>query len=82
MKISRQRIRTVAALAVLALGTAGLTAVSAPVAVAATGERVAKLPVSSYSAFVVDSVNQRVYVTDDNRSRNAGRVLVYNFQGE
>nr|WP_306284092.1 hypothetical protein [Streptomyces sp. Termitarium-T10T-6] len=82
MKISRQRIRTVAALTVLALGTAGLTAVSAPVAVAATGEQVAKLPVSSYSALVVDSVNQRVYVTDENRSRNAGRVLVYNFQGE
>ncbi|MEV8004987.1 hypothetical protein AB0P10_20230 [Streptomyces parvus] len=82
MKISRQRIRTVAALTVLALGTAGLTAVSAPAAVAATGEQVAKLPVSSYSALVVDSVNQRVYVTDDNRSRNAGRVLVYNFQGE
>ncbi|XCM30125.1 Ig-like domain repeat protein [Streptomyces parvus] len=82
MKISRQRIRTVAALTVLALGTAGLTAVSAPAAVAATGEQVAKFPVSSYSALVVDSVNQRVYVTDENRSRNAGRVLVYNFQGE
>ncbi|MCX4964479.1 Ig-like domain repeat protein [Streptomyces sp. NBC_00654] len=81
MKNSRHRIRTAATLTALTLGTAGLTALGAPAAMAA-GERVAKLPVSSYSAMVVDSARERVYISDDTRSRNAGQVLVYNFAGE
>ncbi|MEV5686071.1 Ig-like domain repeat protein [Streptomyces sp. NPDC052164] len=81
MKQSRHRIRTAATLTALTLGTAGLTALAAPAAQAAE-DRVAKLPVSSYSAMVVDSVHERVYLTDDTRSRNAGQVQVYDFAGE
>ncbi|MGP3637366.1 Ig-like domain repeat protein [Streptomyces sp. 24-1644] len=69
------------ALAALTLATVGLTAVAAPAAQAAE-DQVAKLPISSYSALVVDSVHERVYVTDDRRTRSAGLVQVYNFEGQ
>ncbi|MFF2327846.1 MULTISPECIES: Ig-like domain repeat protein [unclassified Streptomyces] len=78
--------RTAATLAALTLSTAGLTALAAPAAQAAdgavAGDIVAKLPISSYSAMVVDSAHQRVYLTDDRRDRVANQVHVYNFEGQ
>ncbi|MEE1807080.1 Ig-like domain repeat protein [Streptomyces sp. BE133] len=75
-----------ATLVALTLGTAGLTALAPPAALAADGptpgDTVAKLPISSYSAMVVDSMHERVYVTDDRRSQYANQVHVYNFQGQ
>ncbi|MEU8673723.1 Ig-like domain repeat protein [Streptomyces sp. NPDC048560] len=79
--MSRHYLRTASALAALTLATVGLTAVTAPAAQAAE-DQVAKLPISSYSALVVDSVHERVYVTDDRRTRTAGVVHVYNFEGQ
>ncbi|MEU9847570.1 Ig-like domain repeat protein [Streptomyces sp. NPDC047985] len=79
--------RIAATLAVLTLTTAGLSALTPPTAARAAdgpvaGDTVAKLPISSYSAMVVDSVNERVYITDDRRDRTANQVHVYNFQGQ
>ncbi|MFJ5719111.1 hypothetical protein [Streptomyces sp. NPDC093149] len=75
-----------ATLAALTLGTAGLTALAPSAALAADGtvpgDTVAKLPISSYSAMVVDSVHGRVYLTDDRRNPHANQVHVYNFQGQ
>ncbi|MFD3655065.1 Ig-like domain repeat protein [Streptomyces sp. NPDC058620] len=79
--MSRHYLRTASALAALTLATVGLTAVAAPAAQAAE-DQVAKLPISSYSALVVDSVHERVYVTDDRRTSSAGQVQVYNFEGQ
>lgn len=81
LKMSRHYLRTASALAALTFATVGLTAVTAPAAQAAE-DQVAKLPISSYSALVVDSVHERVYVTDDRRVRTAGLVQVYNFEGQ
>ncbi|MEW2390318.1 Ig-like domain repeat protein [Streptomyces venezuelae] len=74
---------TGAALAV-ALGSAGLVAVGAPAASAATpSDEAAKLPIASFGAMVVDDAHERVYVTDGRRSGSgASEVLVYNFQGQ
>ncbi|MFE7326301.1 YncE family protein [Streptomyces sp. NPDC057565] len=86
MNTSRHYRRMAATLAALTLTTVGLTALAAPGAHAAdggaAGDTVAKLPIASYSALVVDSVHERVYVTDDRRDRSAGEVLVYNFDGQ
>lgn len=80
-----QRLRRVtgAALAVV-LGSAGLVAVTAPAAYAATpSDEVAKLPISSFGAMVVDDAHERVYVTDGRMSGSgASSVLVYNFEGQ
>ncbi|SCF71457.1 YncE family protein [Streptomyces sp. Ncost-T10-10d] len=82
----RHHGRIAATLAALTLSTAGLTALAPPAAQAAdgpvAGDTVAKLPISSYSAMVVDSVHERVYVTDDRRNQYANQVHVYNFQGQ
>ncbi|MFF2405402.1 Ig-like domain repeat protein [Streptomyces sp. NPDC058092] len=82
----RHHGRITATLAALTLTTAGLTALAPPVAHAAdgpvAGDTVAKLPISSYSAMVVDSVHERVYVTDDRRDRTANHIHVYNFEGQ
>ncbi|MFE5092863.1 Ig-like domain repeat protein [Streptomyces sp. NPDC056638] len=82
----RHHGRIAATLAALTLSTAGLTALAPPAAHAAdgpvAGDTVAKLPISSYSAMVVDSVHERVYVTDDRRDRTANHVHVYNFEGQ
>lgn len=76
------RRRCAATLTALTLGCAGLTALTAPAAQAADDD-VAKLPISSFSTMLVDSVHERVYVSDDTRSRTtASAVLVYNFQGQ
>ncbi|MEU6002948.1 Ig-like domain repeat protein [Streptomyces sp. NPDC047197] len=74
---------TGAALAAV-LGSAGLVAVTAPAAYAATpSDEVAKLPISSFGAMVVDDAQERVYVTDGRMSGSgASAVLVYNFQGQ
>ncbi|MFJ2767624.1 Ig-like domain repeat protein [Streptomyces sp. NPDC087300] len=73
---------TGAALAVV-LGSAGLVAVGTPAAYAATpSDEVAKLPISSFGALVVDSAHERVYVTDGSKGSGASQVLVYNFQGQ
>ncbi|MFI6058481.1 Ig-like domain repeat protein [Streptomyces sp. NPDC051286] len=87
MNRSRHYRRIASTLAALTLTTVGLTALAAPGAHAAdgsaAGDTVAKLPIASYSALVVDSVHERVYVTDDRRnSIAAGQVLVYNFDGQ
>ncbi|MGW2084777.1 Ig-like domain repeat protein [Streptomyces sp. NPDC001880] len=86
MRRNQHRIRIAATLAAMTLGTAGLTALAPSAALAADGpvpgDTVAKLPISSYSAMVVDSVHERVYVTDDRRERVANQVHVYNFQGQ
>ncbi|MFD4634653.1 Ig-like domain repeat protein [Streptomyces sp. NPDC058284] len=80
-----QRLRRVtgAALAV-SLGSAGLVALGAPAASAATpSDEVAKLPIASFGAMVVDDAHERVYVTDGNKSdTGASAVRVYNFQGQ
>ncbi|WP_234362867.1 Ig-like domain repeat protein [Streptomyces formicae] len=79
-----QRLRGVtgAALAVV-IGSAGLVAVGTPAAYAATpSDEVAKLPISSFGAMVVDSAHERVYVTDGGKGSDASQVLVYNFQGQ
>ncbi len=79
-----QRLRRVtgAALAV-ALGSAGLVAVGTPAAYAVTpSDEVAKLPIASFGAMVVDDAHERVYVTDGRRSSGESAVLVYNFQGQ
>lgn len=80
-----QRLRRVtgAALAV-ALSSAGLVAVAAPAAYAATpSDEVAKLPITSFGAMVVDDAHERVYVTDGSKSGSgASSVLVYNFEGQ
>ncbi|WPW31047.1 Ig-like domain repeat protein [Streptomyces atratus] len=82
----RHHGRIAATLAALTLSTAGLTALAPPAAHAAggpvAGDTVAKLPISSYSAMVVDSVHERVYITDDRRERVANQVHVYNFEGQ
>ncbi|MEV8318172.1 Ig-like domain repeat protein [Streptomyces sp. NPDC059900] len=74
---------TGAALAVV-LGSAGLVAVTTPAAYAATpSDEVAKLPITSFGAMVVDDTNERVYVTDGSKGGSgASSVLVYNFQGQ
>ncbi|WP_406383570.1 YncE family protein [Streptomyces sp. NBC_01618] len=81
----RHHGRIAATLAALTLTTAGLTALAPPAARAAdgpvAGDTVAKLPISSYSAMVVDSVHERVYLTDDRRDRTANQVHVYDFEG-
>lgn len=86
LRRNQHRIRIAATLAALTLGTAGLTAVAPSAALAAdgpvAGDTVAKLPISSYSAMVVDSAHERVYITDDRRDRVANQVHVYNFQGQ
>lgn len=86
LRRNQHRIRIAATLAALTLGTAGLTALAPSAALAAdgpvAGDTVAKLPISSYSAMVVDSAHERVYVTDDRRDRVANQVHVYNFQGQ
>ncbi|MFE6663337.1 Ig-like domain repeat protein [Streptomyces sp. NPDC057697] len=86
MRRNQHRIRTAATLAALTFGTAGLTALAPAAALAADGttpgDTVAKLPITSYSAMVVDSVHERVYVTDDRRNQYANQVHVYNFQGQ
>lgn len=79
-----QRLRRVtgAALAVV-LGSAGLVTAGTPAAYAATpSDEVAKLPISSFGALVVDSAHERVYVTDGSKASGASQVLVYNFQGQ
>ncbi|MFD0625329.1 hypothetical protein ACFQ2K_23855 [Streptomyces sanglieri] len=72
-------MRIAATLAALTLGTAGLTALAPSAALAAdgpvAGDTVAKLPISSYSAMVVDSVHERVYITDDRRDRGRTRSM-------
>ncbi|MFF8615280.1 Ig-like domain repeat protein [Streptomyces sp. NPDC015350] len=84
MSKNRHHVRIAATLAALTLGTAGLTAVAPTAARAADGtvpgDNVAKLPVSSYAAMVVDSVHERVYVTDG-QDRSTSQVHIYNFQG-
>ncbi|MET9658951.1 Ig-like domain repeat protein [Streptomyces sp. NPDC006510] len=86
MRRNQHHGRIAATLAALTLGAAGLTALAPPVALAADGpvpgDTVAKLPISSYSAMVVDSVHEWVYITDDRRDRTANQVHVYNFQGQ
>ncbi|NEA05932.1 Ig-like domain repeat protein, partial [Streptomyces sp. SID10116] len=74
---------TGAALSV-ALGSAGLVAVGAPAASAATpSDEAAKLPIASFGAMVVDDAHERVYVTDGRRSSSGpSEVLVYNFAGQ
>ncbi|MFF4082165.1 Ig-like domain repeat protein [Streptomyces sp. NPDC001777] len=85
MSKNRHHVRIAATLAALTLGTAGLTALAPPVARAVDGavpgDTVAKLPISSYAAMVVDSVHERVYVTDG-QDRSTSQVHIYNFQGQ
>ncbi|MFJ3225817.1 YncE family protein [Streptomyces sp. NPDC086783] len=69
-----------ATLAALGMAGAGLTVGAAPSAVAAT-DSVAKLPISSYAAMVIDSAHERVYVTEDSRSSTDGSIQVYDFEG-
>ncbi|MFC8132121.1 Ig-like domain repeat protein [Streptomyces sp. NPDC057302] len=67
----------------VALGSAGLIAVAAPAAHAATpSDEAAKLPISSFGAMVVDDAHERVYVSDAGKSSGASQVWVYNFQGQ
>ncbi|TGB02526.1 Ig-like domain repeat protein [Streptomyces sp. MZ04] len=67
----------------VALGSAGIVAVGTPAAYAVTpSDEVAKLPISSFGAMVVDSAHERVYVTDGRKGSGASEVLVYNFQGQ
>ncbi|MFF2008011.1 Ig-like domain repeat protein [Streptomyces sp. NPDC058195] len=79
-------VRIAATLVALTLGTAGLTALAPPVARAADGavpgDTVAKLPMSSYAAMVVDSVHERVYVTDGQDRTTNNVVHIYNFEGQ
>ncbi|MEV5978010.1 Ig-like domain repeat protein [Streptomyces sp. NPDC052114] len=72
---------TGAALAVV-LGTTGLVAVGTPAAYAATpSDEVAKLPIASFGAMVVDDAHEYVYVTDGRKGSSASSVWIYNFQG-
>ncbi|MGW1817904.1 Ig-like domain repeat protein [Streptomyces sp. NPDC002125] len=74
--------RGIGAVIALTLAGAGLTVVAAPAAHAADDD-VAKLPITSFSSMVVDSVHERVYISDDTRSLNTkSSVLVYNFEGQ
>lgn len=86
LRNSKIRLRAAAAVAALSLGAVGLTALAAPAARAAdtgtAGEQVVKLPISSFGSLVVDSVHQRVYVSDDRRTSGTGSVQVYDFGGE
>ncbi|MGW1462855.1 Ig-like domain repeat protein [Streptomyces sp. NPDC002308] len=88
MRNSKLRLWTAAAVAALSLGVAGTAVLAAPVAQAAeagtgtAGEQVVKLPISSFGSLVVDSVHQRVYVSDDRRTSGTGSVQVYDFGGE
>lgn len=65
------------------IGGGGIV-LAAPVAHAAeTSDVVAKLPFSSFSDMVVDSVHQRVFVSDKaGYAHYPGTVAVYNFQGQ
>ncbi|GGY91139.1 Ig-like domain repeat protein [Streptomyces poonensis] len=82
MNTAHRSRRLAATLLTAVLAGTGLTVAAAPAAHAAT-EAVAKLPISSYSAMAVDSVNERVYVADSNLSyyTNKGQVAVYDFRG-
>ncbi|MFE0174482.1 Ig-like domain repeat protein [Streptomyces sp. NPDC059002] len=81
-KSQRLRRATGAALAAV-IGSAGLVAVGAPAAYAATpSDEVAKLPFGSFGAMVVDDAHERVYLTDATKASGASQVLVYNFQGQ
>ncbi|MGW0857559.1 Ig-like domain repeat protein [Streptomyces sp. NPDC002690] len=86
MRNSKLRSRAAAAVAALSLGAVALTALGVPAAQAAgtgtAGEQVVKLPISSFGSLVVDSVHQRVYVTDDRRTSGTGSVQVYDFDGD
>ncbi|MFG2650216.1 Ig-like domain repeat protein [Streptomyces sp. NPDC048436] len=67
----------------VALGSAGLVGVGAPAAYAATpSDEVAKLPIYSFGAMVVDSAHERVFITDGGSGSGPSEVLVYNFQGK
>ncbi|MER7108001.1 Ig-like domain repeat protein [Streptomyces sp. NPDC000229] len=82
---SRRRVTSTLVALSLTLGTAGLVAAAAPAAYAAdASEVVAKLPISSYSAMVVDSARERVYIADKRSYyyNDKGQVLVYTFQGQ
>ncbi|WP_405457444.1 Ig-like domain repeat protein [Streptomyces sp. NBC_00101] len=84
MKNSWLRLRVAATVTALSLGTAGLAVAAAPAAQAAdtAGALVAKLPITSFGALVVDSAHQRVYLSDDRRTAGTGAVQVYDFAGE
>ncbi|MEU9317619.1 Ig-like domain repeat protein [Streptomyces sp. NPDC048295] len=86
MRRNQHHTPVAATLAALTLAAAGLTALAPSAALAADspvpGDTVAKLPISSYSAMVVDSAHERVYLTDDRRNQYANQVHVYNFQGQ
>ncbi|MGW1427222.1 Ig-like domain repeat protein [Streptomyces sp. NPDC002431] len=90
MSRKRHSVRIAATLAALTLGTAGLTALAPPSAHAADGsgpasapgDTVAKLPMSTFAAMVVDSVHERVYVTDGQARTTNNQVHIYNFQGQ
>lgn len=64
------------------IGGSGIV-LAAPAAHAAEpSDVVAKLPITSFSDMVVDSVNERVFVSDRNYySQYGGNVVAYDFQG-
>ncbi|WAZ23793.1 Ig-like domain repeat protein [Streptomyces cinnabarinus] len=84
MKSAHRTGRLAATVLAAALAGTGLTVAVAPAAHAAASDVVAKLPITSYSALVVDDVHQRVYVADAQTSStyNRGTIAVYTFDGE
>lgn len=75
--------RIASTLVALTLGGTGLTVAAAPAAYASDTSMVAKLPISSYSTMAVDSVHERIFISNRSEYSNRdGVVLVYNFQGE
>ncbi|MEV3989420.1 Ig-like domain repeat protein [Streptomyces sp. NPDC049837] len=80
---SRRRVTSTLVALSLTLGTTGLVAAAAPAAYAAgASDVVAKLPISSFSDMVVDSANQRVFVSDKaSDARYGGTVVAYDFEG-
>ncbi|MEU3413055.1 Ig-like domain repeat protein [Streptomyces sp. NPDC006658] len=82
MNTAHRSRRLATALLTAVLAGTGLTVAAAPAAHAAASDAVAKLPISSYSGLAVDSVHERVYITDQRDTNSDGTVLVYDFKGQ
>ncbi|WP_256356333.1 Ig-like domain repeat protein [Streptomyces sp. PKU-EA00015] len=76
--------RRLAAMVAATVISGGGLVVAAPAAHAAeASDVVAKLPISSFSDMVVDSVHERVFVSDRaGYAHYGGTVVAYNFQGQ
>ncbi|MFF3344323.1 Ig-like domain repeat protein [Streptomyces sp. NPDC002779] len=84
MNTARRSGRLAATVLAAVLAGTGLTVAAAPAAHAAASDTVAKLPFTSYGSLAVDSVHERIFLTDADVGSHAnyGQIAVYTFQGE